>query len=88
MQVEEALSCPACRARFRGTRECSRCGANLDTLMALAAEAYTLRQAARRALRARDVAEARDLAERAQCLCAGPKGRRLLLLTSWLVSCR
>jgi hypothetical protein len=47
--------CPVCRARFRGTRVCSRCGADLTPLMLLAARAWHLRDRARRALRDSDV---------------------------------
>ena len=49
------LRCPVCQARFRETRECSRCGANLAVLMSLAGEAYLARQMARRALRTGEV---------------------------------
>jgi hypothetical protein len=43
--------CPVCLARFRGTRECSRCGADLTMVMKLAARAWRLREAAREAIR-------------------------------------
>ena len=49
--VEEQLVCPVCGARFRGTADCSRCGADLVALMLLVAQAYRLRQTARHSLR-------------------------------------
>ncbi len=49
--LESQLCCPVCRARFRGSRECSRCGADLIALMLLVAQAYRLRQIARHLLR-------------------------------------
>jgi hypothetical protein len=45
-----SLSCPVCRARFRGTATCSRCGADLARLMRLAAGAWRLRRRSRAAL--------------------------------------
>ena len=45
------LRCPVCQARFRGSVECPRCGADLGAMMRLAARAYALRQAARQSLR-------------------------------------
>ena len=38
---------PVCQARFRGTAEWSRCGAELTALMLLAAHVYVMRQATR-----------------------------------------
>lgn len=46
----ELLRCPACNARLRGALECSRCGADLSSLLALAAEAFELQLACWRAL--------------------------------------
>jgi hypothetical protein len=76
--------CPVCRARFRGTRECSRCGADLTVLMTLAAQAWRLRQAARQSLAAGDQARARDLAGQAQQIHSTPTGRALQALGIWL----
>jgi hypothetical protein len=76
--------CPVCRARFRGTRECSRCGADLTVLMVLAARAWRLRQACRQALLEDDPAHARALASEAQRICRTPVGQRLESLASWL----
>jgi queuine/archaeosine tRNA-ribosyltransferase len=49
--VRALVRCPVCQARFRGTAEWSRCGAELTALMLLAAHVYVLRQAARQSLR-------------------------------------
>ena len=76
--------CPVCRARFRGARECSRCGADLTVVMTLAASAWRMRQAARAAVAAGDFARARELASRAQEICYMPAGRRLAALSAWL----
>ena len=42
--------CPVCRAGFRGSFLCSRCGAALEPLMTIARDAWRLREAAREAL--------------------------------------
>ena len=76
--------CPVCRARFRGASECSRCGADLTMLMTLAASAWRLRQAARQALAAGELARTRDLASQAQQICRTPAGRKLEALGTWL----
>ena len=69
--------CPVCRARFRGSRECSRCGADLTMVMTLAASAWRARQAARRALAADEFARMRDLASHAQQICYTEAGKNL-----------
>ncbi|MBI2931076.1 MAG: hypothetical protein HYY16_05450 [Planctomycetes bacterium] len=71
------MSCPVCRARFRQSRECPRCGADLGPLMTLAVAGHDLRRRAREALRAGDVERGRALAEAAQRLHSTPAGRRL-----------
>jgi hypothetical protein len=38
--VRALVRCQVCQARFRGTAEWSRCGAELTALMLLAAHAY------------------------------------------------
>jgi len=81
----EALCCPVCRARFRDSRTCSRCGADLAPLMALGSRAFALRQAAAEALRGGKFARAHELAGQAHALCATPRGTRLLTVTSLLV---
>jgi hypothetical protein len=79
----ELLRCPVCRAGFRATALCSRCGADLTRLMGLAASAWRFRESARRALRERDFAAARDLAAQAQRLHATPAGRSVWLVAAW-----
>ena len=76
--------CPVCQARFRGSSECSRCGADLGTLMVLAAGAWRMRQAARQAILEGDVARADALAAQAQEICGTPAGRDLEIVSSWL----
>jgi predicted amidophosphoribosyltransferase len=85
MGNELAGRCPVCQARFRGTINCSRCGGNLRPLMVLAATAWRLRQEARKAIFAGDYLNAQRLAQQAQSLQASPLGRRLHLLSGWLI---
>jgi hypothetical protein len=76
--------CPVCQARFRGSTECSRCGADLGTIMGLAAGAWRMREAARQAIAEGDVARARALASQAQEICRSAAGRDLEMVSSWL----
>lgn len=76
--------CPVCRASFRGAIVCSRCGADLTVVMTLAASAWRMRQAARQALAAGELARTRDLASRAQQICHTPAGKKLEALGAWL----
>jgi hypothetical protein len=78
------LRCPVCRAKFRGTRECSRCGADLSDIMMLSARAQLYRADARKSIYALNFEKGRELAAAAQKEHATDTGRRLLLLTSWL----
>ncbi len=82
--MSEPSQCPVCRARFRGARICSRCGADLVPLMGLAAQAWMLREAARDAIAAGDFGRARELAERAGKIQGGGAGESLRLLSAWL----
>ena len=66
--------CPVCQARFRGATECSRCGADLRTIMRLAVSAWRMREAARDAIAAGDAVGARALVVRAQEICGTPAG--------------
>ena len=66
--------CPVCQARFRGSAECSRCGADLGPIMGLVASAWRLREAARQAIAEGDMVRARALAAQAQELCRTPAG--------------
>ena len=80
-QLGPAL-CPVCRARFRGMVTCSRCGADLTTLLLLAARAYHLRQQAQQALLAGDQSRALACADEAQRLHTTPQGS----LLRWVVT--
>jgi len=78
--VSELLRCPTCRAPWRAVSACRRCGTDLAPLMAVAARAWHLREAARAALEAGREPEACDLAGAALRLHATPRGRRLHVL--------
>ena len=82
--ADSRFRCPVCRAGFRGTRECSRCGADLEPLMAIAAKAWQARRSARQAIRRGDWEAAHRLAREARDLCATRAGQRLLLLSTCL----
>jgi hypothetical protein len=71
------VRCPVCQAAFRGAAQCSRCGADLQALMEVAARAWRLRQSAREALLAGDFHAAERLAGWAQELQATSAGRSL-----------
>ena len=85
IERDESPKCPVCQARFRGSGTCSRCGADLESLMLLIAKAYQLRQDARRALQAGDYERAQRLASKAQATCSTQRGEDLRLLSSWLL---
>jgi len=78
--LEGQLSCPVCRARFRGSVECSRCGADLIALMLLVAQAYQLRQTARRLLKQGNSRLAQASVQAAQRLHSTAEGRLLELI--------
>ena len=78
--------CPVCRARFRGSSECSRCGADLKTVMVLQVKAWRLREAARQAIASGDPINARALAAQAEALQGTPAGKRIQALSSWLAN--
>ena len=84
MDIEGSLRCPVCRAKFRGTRECSRCGADLAGIMVLSTRAQLNRANARKSLYALKFEKAHKLAAAAQKEHATETGRKILLLTSWL----
>jgi hypothetical protein len=73
--------CPVCRAAFRGTAVCPRCGADLTDLMSLAVRAWHSRESARQALAAEDWVSALEMARGAQRLHETPAGRALLAVT-------
>ncbi len=76
--------CPVCQARFRGSAECSRCGADLGTIMGLVVSAWHLREAARQAIAEGDMTRAHALAAQAQELCRTPAGRALEIVSGCL----
>ncbi|HEV2960687.1 MAG TPA: hypothetical protein VG649_02600 [Candidatus Angelobacter sp.] len=76
--------CPVCRARFRGSSECSRCGADLKTIMVLQVKAWRLREAARQAIASGNPINAATLASQAEELHGTPAGKRIQALSSWL----
>ena len=84
MDLKESLRCPVCRAKFRGTRQCSRCGADLTAIMVLSARAQHSRANAKKSLYALNFEKAHELAAAAQKEHATETGQKLLLLTSWL----
>ena len=81
-----SASCPACAARFRGTAECSRCGADLAPVMSLAALAYHRRVQARRFLAEGDFAGALLQAREAQATAALPAGDALARVAACLAA--
>ena len=78
--------CPVCRASFRGTRPCTRCGADLTPLMLLYTAAYCLRREAMAALVSGELEEAAELVRRAQAQCSSLQGQRLCELIRWIQS--
>lgn len=79
--MTDARRCPACRAAWRAVAVCPRCGADLAPLMRVAARAWSLRETARAALRAGDVAAALAAARAAYVLERTPQAQRLLALS-------
>lgn len=76
--------CPVCKARFRGQRQCSRCGADLSRLMLVVARAHALRRQAQRALLEARYRDAWELAEKAQSLHRTALGRKMLVVARTL----
>ena len=83
-QTEGSRRCPVCRAKFRGTVTCSRCGADLTPLMILEVRAWQLRREARRHLLDGHLDSATRVATGAQRLRATARGARLLRLSTTL----
>lgn len=73
-------ACPVCRARYRATPQCPRCGADLSGLMRLSARAWQLRREAREAIMEGDYRRALDHANHACRLHRTAAGARLLTL--------
>jgi hypothetical protein len=84
--LRSPASCPVCRARFRGSSQCSRCGAGLNALMLLAAHAYVMRQAARQSLRQGDCRAALASAQAGQRLHFTAEGRLLSVVCTAAVN--
>jgi len=84
--ISRPSSCPVCRARFRGSSLCSRCGADLTALMLLAAHAYVLRQSARQSLRQGDCRAALASSQAAQRLHSTSEGSLLSLICTSAVN--
>ncbi|OHB78133.1 MAG: hypothetical protein A2Z25_13535 [Planctomycetes bacterium RBG_16_55_9] len=76
--------CPVCKARFRGQRQCSRCGADLSQLMRVVAGASQLRRQARQALCEARYSSAYELAAEAQNLHDTALGRKMMLIAQVL----
>jgi hypothetical protein len=84
MDIKESVRCPVCRAKFRGTLQCSRCGADLTGTMVLSARSQRCREKAKKSLYALNFKKAHEFAATAQKEHATEAGRKLLLLTAWL----
>ena len=72
------MTCPTCRAPWRETTECPRCGSDLTAVMRTAAAAWRHRRAALAALAAGADAEALTLAREAQALQRTEAGAELV----------
>jgi len=79
--VSSENRCPVCGARFRGAHICSRCGADLEPLMLLAAAAWRLREASRRAVDDGNAERAFAFASRAEQLHRTRAGEDLIVLS-------
>lgn len=80
MNASVEPQCPVCKARFRGQRQCSRCGTDLSRLMRVMAQAYQLRYQARQALREARYRTAYELAAEAQNLHHTALGQKMMLV--------
>ena len=80
----EPTTCPVCRAPFRQAVTCPRCGADLAPLMAAVAQAWSLRQRARQALRAGKYPHAVNLARAAHETSSTTATQNLLHLSQLL----
>ncbi len=79
----ERYRCPVCKASFRGANLCPRCGATLDPILRIIAEASALRAKAAQLVQSGHFEEARQAAARAQRYDATETGKNLLLLIQW-----
>jgi hypothetical protein len=85
MQDGDSARCPVCRARFRDSSICSRCGADLEPLMLLLARTSELRNKAVQCLLAGDYEHAQKLASEAQAGHFTRRGEDLERLSAWLL---
>ena len=83
---EPSERCPVCGARFRETRLCSRCGADLSPMMYLVTKSHRLRERARERLVVGNAREAWELARAAESAAPTLAGKRLERLARWLGS--
>lgn len=74
------MTCPTCRAPWRESPECPRCGSDLTALMRLAAAAFHHRKAATAALTTGRLSEALHHANEANRLHRTERGDALLLM--------
>jgi hypothetical protein len=81
----DSARCPVCRARFRDSTVCSRCGADLEPLMLLLGRTYELRKQAAQCLLAGEYARAQKLASDAQAGRFTRRGADLERLSAWLL---
>ncbi len=82
--LEVPICCPVCKARFRGQRQCSRCGTDLSRLMLVVARAYALRCQAKRALLGARYGDACEMADKAQSLHHTTLGQKMLTVARTL----
>ena len=78
------MTCPTCRAPWRETSECPRCGSDLAPLMRVCAAAWRHRRAAAAALAAGQWSDAVHHAREAKQLQRTEAGDDLLLLARLL----
>jgi predicted amidophosphoribosyltransferase len=78
------IRCPVCKARFRGQRQCSRCGADLSRVMLVLARAFALRRQTKRAILEARYGAACELAEKAQNLHHTALGQKMLAVARTL----
>jgi len=88
MQANILWRCPVCRAPFRETTTCSRCGADLSPLMGVLVQAWSLRQQSREAIGTGDYVRAAQLAHAADQAHSTGRSQRLARLTRFLAAGR
>jgi predicted amidophosphoribosyltransferase len=78
------MTCPTCRAAWRETSECPRCGSDLAPLMRVSAAAWRHRRTAAAALAAGQWSDALHHAQEAKQLQRTEAGDDLVLLAGLL----